>query len=72
MERVEPDPTGKPGKARPMIRITPRKTMRDVVSSLAGSSFRRVHRDGRVTFSRRIMTLRQILARPQTSTEPKA
>jgi hypothetical protein len=59
-------------ETRPMIRIIPRKTMRDVTSSLASSSFRRVYRDGRVTYSRRIMTLRQILARPMSSTEPKA
>ena len=35
-----------------MTSIIPRKTMRDVVSSLVGSSFRRVQQDGRVTFAR--------------------
>jgi hypothetical protein len=45
--------------------------MRDVATSLVGSSFRRVYRDGRVTDSRRIMTLGQILARAGSSTKSK-
>jgi hypothetical protein len=52
-----------------MIRLSPRKTMRDVTSSLVSSSFRRVYRDGRVTYCRKIMTLRELLARP-TSLPP--
>jgi hypothetical protein len=56
----------------PMIKTRPIKRMRDVRTSLAGSSFRKVYRDGRVTYSRRIMTLRQLLAgtTSSTSTEP--
>jgi hypothetical protein len=54
-----------------MIRIPARKTMRDVTSSLASSSFRRVYRDGRVTDLRRIMTLRELLARIRVSTDPR-
>jgi hypothetical protein len=45
-----------------------RKSMRDVTSSLVGSSFRRVHQDGRVTFARRIMTLGQLPPRTRTRT----
>jgi len=37
--------------------MMPKKTMRDVTSSLSSSSFRRVQQDGRVTFARRIRTL---------------
>ena len=37
-----------------------RKTMRDVTSSLVGSSFRRVQQDGRVTFARKIKTPGQL------------
>lgn len=37
--------------------MIPPRTMRDVTSSLAGSSFRQVQRDGRVTYARRIRTL---------------
>ena len=48
----------------------PRKTMRDVTSSLVGSSFRRVQQDGRVIFARRIMTLGQLLSRPKTAIKP--
>jgi hypothetical protein len=56
-----------------MLKIRPPKTMRDVTTSLVGSSFRRVYRDGRVTYSRRIMTLGQLLARASSSasTEPR-
>jgi hypothetical protein len=54
-----------------MLRNQTRKTMRDVTSSLVGSSFRRVYRDGRVTYSRRIMTLRDILDRTPSSTDPR-
>jgi hypothetical protein len=43
--------------------MMPRKTMRDVASSLSSSSFRRVHQDGRVTFARRIRTLGDLSAR---------
>jgi hypothetical protein len=50
-----------------MTRPSPRKTMRDVTSSLVGSSFRRVYQDGRVTFARRIMTLGQLSARPKAA-----
>jgi hypothetical protein len=53
-----------------MIKTRPIKRMRDVPSSLVGSSFRSVYRDGRVTYSRRIMTLRQLLAGTTSSTEP--
>jgi hypothetical protein len=59
-----------------MIKIPLRKTMRDVTSSLVGSSFRLIYRDGRVTYSRRIMTLQQLLARnasaSSSSTEPRS
>ncbi|WP_435011770.1 hypothetical protein P12x_006000 (plasmid) [Tundrisphaera lichenicola] len=37
--------------------MIPPRTMRDLTSSLVGSSFRRVYRDGRVVFARRIRTL---------------
>ncbi len=60
------------GETRPMIRHTPPKTMRDLPSSLVGSSFRRVQKDGRVTYCRKIMTLGQLLARLKGSTEPRA
>ncbi len=40
--------------------MIPKKTMRDVTSSLASSSFRRVQQDGRVTFARRVRTLGNI------------
>ena len=49
-----------------MITVCPPRTMRDVATSLVGSSFRRVQRDGRVTDSRRIMTLGQLLARSRS------
>ena len=55
----------------PMLRNNAIKTMRDVTSSLVGSSFRRVYRDGRVTYSRRIMTLRELFARTPSSTDPR-
>ncbi len=54
-----------------MTKIFPPRSMRDVATSLVGSSFRRVYRDGRVTDSRRIMTLGQILARAGSSTKSK-
>ncbi len=54
-----------------MIKIRPPRLMGDVASSLSGSSFRKVYRDGRVTHSRRIMTLGQVLARPLSSLKPK-
>jgi hypothetical protein len=53
-----------------MTSITPQKTMRDVTSSLVGSSFRRIQQDGRVTYARRIMTLRQLPSRPRTAAKP--
>jgi hypothetical protein len=57
-----------------MTKPSPRKTMRDVTSSLVGSSFRRVQQDGRVTFARRIMTLGQLPSRtrprPRPATRP--
>jgi hypothetical protein len=53
-----------------MTSIIPPKTMRDVTSSLVGSSFRRTQQDGRVTFARRIMTLGQLPSRPKTATKP--
>jgi hypothetical protein len=62
-----PEMTQTPAGARPMTRPSPRKTMRDVTSSLVGSSFRRVYQDGRVTFARRIMTLGQLSARPKAA-----
>ena len=37
--------------------MKPKKTMRDLISPLTGSAFRRVHRDGRTRFVRQIMTL---------------
>jgi hypothetical protein len=53
-----------------MIRFSPPKTMRDVTSSLVGSSFRRVQQDGRVTFARRIMTLAQLPPRTRPGLRP--
>ncbi len=56
-----------------MTKPPPRKTIRDVTSSLVGSAFRRVYRDGRTTYCRKIMTLRELLARPSSSapTDPR-
>jgi hypothetical protein len=44
--------------------------MSEIRSSLTGSSFRRVYRDGRMTYSRRIMTLGLLVAR-SPSTRPR-
>jgi hypothetical protein len=64
--KMTPTPDGD----RPMIKTSPRKTMRDVTSSLVGSSFRRVYQDGRVTFVRRIMTLGQLKSQTRPGLRP--
>lgn len=51
---------------------SPRKTMRDVTSSLVGSSFRRIQQDGRVTFARRIMTMGRLPDRPGPGRRPRS
>ena len=48
----------------------PPRTMRDVKSSLIGSSFRRVQQDGRVTFARQIKTLGQLPTRARAGNRP--
>ncbi len=57
---------------RPPIQppVRKRKSMSEIRSSLTGSSFRRVYRDGRMTYSRRIMTLGLLVAR-SPSTRPR-